>query len=102
MLPYTVSSGHSKYMSCLPIYLSEMNSLPNSAPDVHKEFEAGNFAVHQTEGAFNGVWTDLALEQTYNKEGKTSLFKGITQSESAWEKYVKTLPFILRPPRKSE
>ena len=76
MLPYTVSSGHSKYMSWLPIYLSEMNSLPNSAPDVHKEFEAGNFAVHQTEGALNGLWADLALEQTYNKEGKTSLFKG--------------------------
>ena len=34
------------------------------------------------------------MEQTYNKEGKTSLFKGIIQSESAWEMYVKTLPFM--------
>lgn len=94
MLPYVVSSGHSKYMSCLPIYLSEMNNLPLSAPDVHQEFMAGNFNVHVTEGCFNGVWTDLALEQTYNKEGKTLLFKGITQDDATREKYVKTLPFL--------
>lgn len=94
MLPYTVSSGHSKYMSCLPIYLNEMRNLSDTAPEVHKEFESGNFAVRQTSGSFNGVWTDLALEQTYNKEGKTSLFKGITQSETAREKYIKTLPFM--------
>jgi hypothetical protein len=39
MMPYTVSSGHSKYMSCLPIYLNEMNNLPDTAPEVHKEFD---------------------------------------------------------------
>lgn len=94
MLPYTVASGHTKYMSCLPIYLNEMNNLPSTAPDIQKEFEAGNFTVYQTEGIFNGVWTDLALEQTYNKEGKTSLFKGITHAEAAQEKYIKALPFL--------
>ena len=94
MLPYTVSSGHGKYMSCLPIYLNDMRGLPVSAPDVHEKFESGEFNVHQIAGDFNGVWTDLALEQTYNKEGKTSLFKGIIQAESAREKYIKTLPFM--------
>ena len=94
MLPYTVSSGHSKYMSCLQIHLNEMNNLPQSAPEVHQAFEEGNFRVHATEGGFNGVWTDLALEQTYNKEGRTSLFKGITQDEATREKYIKTLPFL--------
>ena len=94
MLPYTTSSGHNKYMSCLPIYLNEMKNLPNTAPEVYSEFQAGNFAVHQVEGEFNGTWTDMALEQTYNKEGKTSLFKGITQTETAREKYIKMLPFL--------
>ncbi|KAG1712145.1 Serine/threonine-protein kinase greatwall [Nymphon striatum] len=65
-----------------------------TAPEVHEEFAAGKFTVHQTAGDFNGVWTDLALEQTYNREGKTSLFKGITQLESAREKYIKALPFM--------
>ncbi|KAG1662587.1 hypothetical protein GQR58_020899 [Nymphon striatum] len=65
-----------------------------TAPEVHEEFAAGKFTAHQTAGDFNGVWTDLALEQTYNREGKTSLFKGITQLESAREKYIKALPFM--------
>ena len=70
-------------MSCLPIYFSDMRSLPVSAPEVHSKFESGEFSVKQTSGDFNGVWTDLALGQTYNKERKASLFKGITQAESA-------------------
>ncbi|KAG1669339.1 Zinc finger protein 696 [Nymphon striatum] len=65
-----------------------------TAPEVHEEFAAGKFTAHQTAGDFNGVWIDLALEQTYNREGKTSLFKGITQLESAREKYIKALPFM--------
>ncbi|KAG1649605.1 hypothetical protein GQR58_028853 [Nymphon striatum] len=65
-----------------------------TAPEVHEEFAAGKFTVHLTAGDFNGVWTDLALEQTYNREGKTSLFKGIKQLESAREKYIKALPFM--------
>ncbi|KAG1701647.1 hypothetical protein GQR58_004678 [Nymphon striatum] len=65
-----------------------------TAPEVHEKFAAGKFTVHQTAGDFNGVWTDLALEQTYNREGKTSLFKGITQLESAREKYIKALLFM--------
>ena len=45
-------------------------------------------------GAINGVWTDIALEQTYNKEGKTSLVKGILQNPGAREKYVMSAPFL--------
>ena len=36
----------------------------------------------------------MALEQTYNNEGKTSLFKGISQAPAARDKYVKTAPFL--------
>ena len=86
MLPYTVSSAHSKYMSCLPIYLDEMKNLSESVPNVYQAFLSGEFSVHVAEGRFNGIWTDLALEQTYNKEGKTSLFKGITKSGATRDK----------------
>ncbi|KAG1687922.1 hypothetical protein GQR58_008206 [Nymphon striatum] len=67
-----------------------MSNLPNTAPEVHKVFEAGNFPVHQTSGPF-----DSRKEQTYNKEEITGLFKSITQSETAREKYIKTLPFMM-------
>ena len=35
--------------------------------------------VRQTEGRFNGVWTDRALEKNYNRDAKTKLFTGISQ-----------------------
>ena len=35
---------------------------------------------------------DMALEQTYNKEAKTQLFKDITQA--AREKYLRALPAL--------
>ncbi|KAG1695931.1 Glycine receptor subunit alpha-2 [Nymphon striatum] len=74
MLPYTIASGHSKYMSCLPIYLNEMQKLPETAPEVHEEFAAGKFTVHQTAGNFNGVWTDLAMAfiQRFNTLGSST------------------------------
>ena len=94
MLPYTVSSGHHHYMQCLPLYLDDMRSLKEKHPALHKEFEAGNFTVRKVPGKFNGVWTDLALEQTYNEEGKSVLFKGITQKEATKSKYVNSVPLL--------
>ena len=55
---------------------------------------SGEFSVHVAEGRFNGVWTNLALEHTYNKEGKTSLFKRIPKSGATRDKYIKSLPFL--------
>jgi len=55
MLPYTMSSEHSKYMSCQPIYLDEMKNLSESAPDVYQTFLGGEFSVHVTE-EFGRTW----------------------------------------------
>jgi len=91
ILPYLVSAGHSKYVSCLPHYLNAMKNLPAS---IETEFKNGNFVVRKKEGKFNGVWTDMALEQTYNKDAKTKLFTGITQQPATISKYLKALPGI--------
>ena len=71
MLPYLVSAGHTKYTACVPQYMIAMNSLPVS---VALGFQMGNFTVQRKEAKFNGVWTDIGLEQTYNKDGKKSCF----------------------------
>ena len=91
MIPYMVSAGHRNYAFCLPLRL---RGLAESAPDVHTEFINGNFCVHRTTGTFNGIWVDLAHEQTYNRDGKTSLMNGISQNPAAREKYLKTAPFL--------
>lgn len=94
MLPFLVSAGHTNYSACLPHYLEDMRNLPTTAPVVDEAFRNGNFSVHQLSGAFNGVWTDMALEQTYNKDAKTHLFHGIAGSQSAMDKYLKALPLL--------
>jgi len=73
MLPYLVAAGHYKYVSCLPHYLAAMRALPTLAPDIALAFNNGKFTVRQTEGRFNGVWTDMQLEKTYNRDAKTKL-----------------------------
>ena len=93
MIAYVVSAGHRNYAACLPLYLNGMRELAVSAPDGRTEFMNGNFCVHCTPGSFNGVWTDLAHEQTYNRDGKT-LMKGTTQNPVARQKYFKSAPFL--------
>ena len=85
MLPYIVSAGHNKYTVCLPHYLAAMKELPLS---VKSEFEKGNFTVRKLPGKFNGIWSDMALEQTYNKDAKTKLFHGISQRPETITKYL--------------
>ena len=69
MLPYLVAAGQ---------YITAMKSLPAS---VELEFQMGNFTVRRREGKFNGVWADMALEQTFNKHARTKLFSGITKNK---------------------
>ena len=94
MLPYIVAAKHTNYMSCLPLYLKEMRDLEEKHPAIYNDFNRGRFAVHRTEGRFNGIWTDMALEHPYNKEGKTSFVKGISQNPGARDKYIKSVPLL--------
>ena len=94
MMPYMVAAGHHKYVSCLPHYLKSMKQLPTTAPYVYEAFKRGNFNVHQTQGNFNGVWSDMALEQNCNCDAKTRLFNGITQTPQTIDKYLKALPVM--------
>ena len=75
----------------MPHYLHAMRHLP---PDVVTTFNLGHFNVHVASRKFNGVWTDITLEQTYNKEANTQLVKGITQEQAAREKYLRELPAL--------
>ncbi|KAA0709188.1 hypothetical protein E1301_Tti017633 [Triplophysa tibetana] len=74
--------------------LEAIRSLPTLAPNIYKEFKEGKITVRQTEGRFNGVWKDMALEKTYKRDAKTKLFNGISQQPVAMEKYLKALPVL--------
>ena len=58
------------------------------------EFEKGNCTVRQLSGKFNGVWSDMALEQAYNKDAKTKLLHGISQRPGTITKYLRAIPSL--------
>ena len=88
MLPFLTAAGHYKYgQQSLPLYLSEMKKLPETAPNVHSALMNGRIS----DGHHNGVSPDMLLEQTYNGDAKEeSGLDGIPLNVAARTKWVYT------------
>ena len=87
MLPYDRIFDHNKYFKWGLVYLVDMLRLPNHAPDVYREFLDGNHMASR----FNTVSTDMALEQTLNRESKVKGgIIGITHDNTSVEKWTMT------------
>ena len=88
MLPFLTAAGHYKYgQQSLPLYLSEMKKLPETAPNVHSALMNGR----RSDGHHNGVSPDMLLEQTYNADAKEeSGLDGIPLNVAARTKWVYT------------
>ena len=72
MIPYFFAYDHLNYARWASVYLIDMKLLSNSAPLIEEEFLNGNHTVcRSTGGTFNGIWTDLASEQSVNRDTKT-------------------------------
>ena len=52
-------------------YLEDMRQLPVTAPEVHRTFMVGPFAMKRAVGEFNAVGLDLALEQSIQRSKKS-------------------------------
>ena len=82
MLPYDKAFDHYKYLSWGIIYLADMMMLPETYPDVYQNFLTGKHVVSRstTTSCFNTVSTDMALEQSFNRDSKTKgkIFKVLT------------------------
>ena len=66
-----------------------MENLENDPPAVYQEFLAGNFSVQWSNNTFCSVWTDMAPEQSLNRDVKnTGGLKGITQENAARDRWL--------------
>ena len=63
-----------------------------TTPEVAAEFEKGSFTIRRVPRRFNGVWTDMGLEQSYNCDAKTELFHGISQNQRQWRSTLRVIP----------
>ena len=62
--------------------------------DLIEGIQYGHIAVRQPESQFNGVWRDMTLEKTCNRDTKTKSFTGSSQQPEAMEKYWRALPVL--------
>ena len=90
LLPHLFSSNRSTYAKYMPVLLIQMRRLP---PDVTDAFQDGLFVAKLSEGKFNAVWIDYALEVTENKALKgTGGIIGLTLRGNALTRW-----FLARP-----
>ena len=91
MVPHFFSMDRTNYSRWLPIYLADMQLLEKTAPEVHDEFIKGNHAVNRCSQPFNQIWTDMALEQSINRDSKIKGgIVGISQKLGALERWFVT------------
>lgn len=88
MLPYIFFTNRMNYSRWLPVYVLDMMEIPDEIKTI---FENGEFSIRQTEGSFNGVWTDMAVEKTVIKDSKGSGgIVGLTRKKSALVRWTLT------------
>ena len=91
MIPYVFSFDGTNYSRWAPVYIADMHRLQETAPDVHQEFMNGNHPVKRSKNKFNQVWSDMALEQSVNRDSKTKGgIVGITLQKNALDRWFLT------------
>ena len=88
MLPDDFVCGHTNYARWGTLNVTEGLLLKQNKPEFHEAISNEQSAVYRTGKPFSGVWHDMALEQSLNKEcGK---FKQLYTQEGALQKYYLT------------
>ena len=66
MMPLFFAAQHVNYAQYGLYYLRSMQAMPD---DVQEHFIRGQHTMHHTEGIFNGMWSDMAIETTFMRYG---------------------------------
>ena len=91
-LPWFRAADRHNYAKYVPIYVAGMKALENLHPESYQHMAQGGFVVRYTEEhSFNCVATDMALEQTSNREDKSKGgIIGFTLLEGVLTRWLKT------------
>ena len=84
MLNLFAATGHFKYARCTRLYVQQMKELPEKYPFIYHNFVNGNHTIRKTSRNWNGIWTDLAIEQLMMRSLKTrgglTVGRGMTEN----------------------
>ena len=71
MLNLFAATAHRNYAKSARYYYQEMKKLPQTHPKLHDLFINGRHTVHRSKKHYNGIPTDLCIEQTVMRSAKT-------------------------------
>ena len=95
MLSYDFACNHLNYAYWESVYITEMHQLEETHPDVVAEFLDGKHTISrsaQESRYFFGVWSDLAIEQSINRDCRTlGGLTGLKTNVSAMERWILTV-----------
>ena len=57
IVPWLFALDHTNYCRWLPVHISDMVNLPNSHPEIYRQFMKGHFAVQKTTNVFSALAT---------------------------------------------
>ena len=77
------------YARYLSVYYYEMSCFPVTHPDAYNQMQRGEFAVQRSDRSFSQVAVDHAIEQSINRDMKTSGgVIGISQLTGAVHRWI--------------
>lgn len=94
MLPLFHSTGHYLYAECAHVYLQDMINLECTMDEeeYYQYTHQGYFSIRRTDKSFNGIPTDMVIEQTLNRFFGTDLVHGRGVTESVVARYLGAMP----------
>ena len=95
MLNLFASTGHYNYAKSARLYIQQMRSLEKEYPWLSEKFLEGDHAVKRSSGTWNGLWSDLVIEQTMMRSIKSrgGLTTGRGMTESVRHMWVLSLNY---------
>ena len=94
---YFFAHDKRNYARMIPLYLSEMQTLKETSPDIQDEFDKGNWIVNKNEAvAFCGIGADHALEHINRSMKVSGGLVGITMNVSARNRFFLVSPYMAR------
>ena len=91
------------YARMTPLYLAEMKTLPETDPDIYREFKDGNWVVNKNPNVpFSGFGIDYGLEHINRSMKVSGGLVGITQNPSARAKFFLISPELARLARQAK
>ena len=90
VLPWFFAYDRVNYARYLPAYISEMENLGKTHPEIEKSFMDGQFVIQkQDRYGFTFVACDMEIEQTVNRDSKTKGgMKGLTLNKGAVNRWL--------------